>query len=98
MNFWCAALQLPKRVDKDDETIVADVGWNYPRLTSQQAPGATVGSTTVHLDVTADDREAEVKRLTELGAEPRRDVTDDGSWTWTVMADPDGNEFCVTDP
>ncbi len=58
----------------------------------------TGDSTAVHLDVTADDREAEVKRLRALGAEPRRDFTDDGSWTWTVMADPDGNEFCVTDP
>ena len=31
-----------------------------------------------------------------LGLHERRE--DEDGWTWTVMADPDGNEFCVTDP
>ena len=44
----------------------------------------------VHLDLGADDREAEVQRLLALGA---RRVADHGSWT--VMQDPEGNEFCV---
>ena len=50
-----------------------------------------------HLDLTADDRLAEVTRLRDIGAQEHQSITVDG-WTWTVMSDPDGNEFCVTDP
>ena len=44
----------------------------------------------VHMDVRAEDREAEVARLTALGATVR-DIHAD----FTVMLDPEGNEFCV---
>ena len=40
------------------------------------------------------DPEAEVARLVELGATRVRD-TDEFGYRWTVMADPEGNEFCV---
>ncbi len=50
----------------------------------------------LHLDLTADDRLMEVERLRDLGAREQRSVTVEGNWT--VMADPDGNDFCVTDP
>ena len=39
--------------------------------------------------------EAEVQRLVELGA-TRVEISDEPSGTWTVMADPERNEFCVT--
>ena len=52
----------------------------------------------LHLDLTADDRRAEVQRLVSLGAHEEREVSMDDGWTWTVMRDPDGNEFCITDP
>jgi predicted enzyme related to lactoylglutathione lyase len=51
----------------------------------------------VHLDVaplTADGRDAEVKRLLEAGAGPA-DVGQGAKVTWVVLADPEGNEFCV---
>lgn len=47
----------------------------------------------VHLDNT-DDREAEVARLISLGAAHIHDKTEWGM-TWTTLADPEGNEFCV---
>jgi Glyoxalase-like domain len=37
-------------------------------------------------------------RLRDLGAREERTVTVADEWAWTVMTDPDGNEFCVTDP
>jgi Glyoxalase-like domain len=51
----------------------------------------------LHLDLaphTSDDREAEIARLIELGA-TRADVGQTDDVSWTVLADPDGNEFCV---
>ncbi len=50
----------------------------------------------LHLDFRPDDREAEVSRLEALGA-TRIDIGQ-GEQTWVVMADPEGNEFCVLRP
>ncbi|MDQ3106493.1 MAG: VOC family protein [Actinomycetota bacterium] len=97
-DFWAAALELPERSDKENETIAADAGWNYPRLTFQKVPELPAQPQRLHLDLTADDRLAEVRRLCDLGAREHGSVTVEGDWTWTVMTDPDGNEFCVTDP
>ena len=53
----------------------------------------------VHLDVTtsAGDRDQEIERLLALGAR-RVDVGQTGTESWTVLADPEGNEFCVVRP
>lgn len=97
-DFWSAALGFAERRDDADETIVAGTDWPYPRLTFQRVDAVDDRSTRVHLDLTADDREVEIDRLRTLGAQERRSVALDDGWTWTVMTDPDGNEFCVTDP
>jgi predicted enzyme related to lactoylglutathione lyase len=97
-DFWAAALGFTERRDDDTETIVADADWAHPRLTFQKVDDADGRATRVHLDLTADDREAEVARLCSLGATRRRDVSMPDGWTWTVVTDPDGNELCITDP
>jgi predicted enzyme related to lactoylglutathione lyase len=53
----------------------------------------------VHLDLTtsAEDRDAEIERLIALGAR-RVDVGQSGEESWDVLADPEGNEFCVVRP
>ena len=98
--FWAAALGFTVQRVEDDEVLVADADWSLPRFTFQRVPvaegrGPRAGA--VHVDITADDRAAEVARLVELGAE---EVTTHGGgdFRWTVLRDPDGNEFCVTDP
>jgi hypothetical protein len=68
------------------------------RLTFQKIQESSSRPSKLHLDLTADDRRAEVRRLRNLGASELREVNVEDDWTWTVMADPDGNEFCVTDP
>ncbi|MFI5660853.1 VOC family protein [Streptomyces sp. NPDC051684] len=45
----------------------------------------------------AGDRDAEIDRLIGLGARPV-DVGQRGDESWTVLADPEGNEFCVVRP
>ena len=53
----------------------------------------------VHLDLTtgADDQDAEIERLLRLGAR-RVNIGQTGEESWTVLADPEGNEFCVVRP
>jgi predicted enzyme related to lactoylglutathione lyase len=53
----------------------------------------------VHLDLTtsAADRDQEIDRLLALGAR-RVDIGQTGDESWTVLADPEGNEFCVVRP
>lgn len=60
----------------------------------QQVPEPKVGKNRLHLDYETPDRTAEVARLVNLGA---REIAEHslGDARWTVMADPDGNEFCV---
>ena len=51
----------------------------------------------LHIDLaphTSDDRDAEIARLIERGA-TLVDVGQDDDVTWTVLGDPEGNEFCV---
>lgn len=49
----------------------------------------------VHLDLEVDDIDSAVRRLGELGAEPLGDTVDEGTGWLRVMADPEGNEFCL---
>ena len=53
----------------------------------------------VHLDLTSSpaDRDEEIDRLLALGAH-RVDIGQTGAESWTVLADPEGNEFCVVRP
>lgn len=69
-----------------------------PHLGFQRVDDPTPGKNRVHLDFTAPDVDAEVERLVALGATEtaRHDVGD--GFRWVVLADPDGNAFCVAAP
>jgi len=94
--FWEAALGWTRSADSDDDEIVLEApqGTTAPELLFLRVPEDKVVKNRLHLDLRpSDDQEAEVARLVALGARPvdigQRDVP------WVVMADPDGNEFCV---
>jgi hypothetical protein len=93
-TFWAATLGYQYRGHDGRWAEVVHPLGVPPSLHFQKVPEPKVVKNRVHLDVQADDREAEVRRLTELGARALRTVEEDGD-TWTVMADPEGNEFCV---
>jgi hypothetical protein len=91
--------------DEDDETVTigsptAPPGQNHvgpvpPTLTFARVPEEKTVKNRLHLDVNPTDREQtdEVRRLIDLGARPA-DVGQ-GDVSWVVLADPEGNEFCV---
>lgn len=66
------------------------------RLLFQRVPEPKTVKNRLHLDLHAgpERRDAEVARLEELGAKVLRKVAEPGG-TWTVLSDPEGNEFCV---
>ena len=65
-----------------------------PRFLFQRREKSRPESYPIHLDFTADDRESEVARLTNAGADAVETKTAAGR-AWTIMRDPEGNPFCV---
>jgi predicted enzyme related to lactoylglutathione lyase len=68
-----------------------------PDLLFLRVPEEKAGKNRLHLDLRPEDQATEVTRLEGLGAR-RADVGQGPDVSWVVMADPDGNEFCVLQP
>jgi catechol 2,3-dioxygenase-like lactoylglutathione lyase family enzyme len=99
-EFWCAVLGY-EVVDRENEDV--EIGppgqpekGPLPTLLFQRVPDPTPGKNRLHLDLNATDRDqaAELQRLLDLGARPA-DVGQTGEETWRVLADPEGNVFCL---
>jgi hypothetical protein len=73
-----------------DPTVMVD--GPGPSLCFQNVEGRRYDNNRVHFDVDAVDRAAEVERLKQLGATLDRVLP-----TYTVMKDPEGNQFCLVD-
>ena len=61
-----------------------------------RVPEAKAAKNRLHFDLVPDDQEREIERLEALGA-TRPDIGQSGNESWVVLADPEGNEFCVLD-
>ncbi len=97
--FWSEALGWPLVWDQDGETAIRSPDGSGPKITWSPSPPAKIAKNRLHLDIAppADrDQRAEVERLVSLGA-TRIDIGQ-GNVDWVVMADPEGNEFCVLTP
>ena len=97
--FWSEALGWPLVWDQDEETAIQSprggtkITWGGPPVAKK------TGKNRLHFDIAppaGGDQQAEVDRLISLGA-TRIDIGQ-GDVSWVVMADPDGNEFCVLTP
>ena len=92
--FWCEALGYKiDSAEEDGVSIVSGDGsaWGIDFLV---VPDDKVVKNRLHLDLRPDNQEAEVQRLLDLGA-TRVDVGQGDDVSWVVLADPEGNEFCV---
>jgi predicted enzyme related to lactoylglutathione lyase len=74
--------------------VTRETPTSRPRLLFQRREKSRPESYPIHLDFRADDREAELERLQQLGATVEETRSDDER-TWTVMRDPESNPFCV---
>jgi len=93
-RFWAAVLDYQIVYEAPDEVVIAKDEHTYPGLIFVPVPEAKTAKNRLHIDLNPDDRDAEVERITALGA-TRADVGQGEDVTWVVLADPEGNEFCV---
>ena len=98
-RFWCEVLDY-RELSREDGAIEigpeAGFGGPAPTLVFGPVDHPTPGKLRLHIDVSPTDRdqEAELQRLLDLGA-VRADVGQTGEENWHVLADPEGNEFCL---
>ncbi|MBI0294255.1 VOC family protein [Streptomyces sp. PRKS01-29] len=99
--FWSEVLGYVELGREDDGSIEIGppgVGFGGPRPTLVLSPSSDPRPERLrlHIDVNATDRDqdAELERLLALGAKPA-DVGQTGTENWHVLADPEGNEFCL---
>lgn len=93
-RFWSGALGGVVRDSGNGYLAVEQVPGLAGRLLFQPVPDERVGKNRIHLDLTTDDPDAELSRLVSLGATVV-DERSDSRFHWWVMADPEGNLFCV---
>jgi len=98
--FWAAVLDY-RVVGREDDGAVeigpeAGFGGAAPTLIFVPVGDPTPGRRRLHIDVSPTDRDqaAELQRLLDLGATPA-DVGQPADVSWHVLADPEGNEFCL---
>jgi predicted enzyme related to lactoylglutathione lyase len=92
-RWWAEALGYRVVRETPDEVEVRRTPDTLPGLLFVPVPDAKTVKNRLHIDLRPDDQEAEVERLVDMGARSvdigQHDVG------WVVLADPEGNEFCV---
>jgi predicted enzyme related to lactoylglutathione lyase len=100
-RFWAGALGYVSEGGADGARYrsLLPVGGLGIEVLLQLTSDAKHGKNRVHPDLRTRDLDAEVGRLTALGATvlTSSPVAEHG-WAWHILADPDGNEFCVLQP
>ena len=103
-RFWATALGWVIADEDEDEVDVWPEGYSYPDpaavpLVFVPVPEPKTGKNRVHLDLASNSlphQASLVARLRDLGASPV-DIGQ-GEVPWVILADPEGNEFCVLEP
>lgn len=101
-TFWESAIGWRRTYDSDDEVVLEPPAGSpedgvVPDLLFLRVPEEKSGKNRLHLDLRPVDQDLEAARLEGLGAR-RTEVGQGTDVSWIVMADPDGNEFCLLKP
>jgi catechol 2,3-dioxygenase-like lactoylglutathione lyase family enzyme len=101
-SFWQEALGWRRTWEEEGEVCLEPPAGSpedglVPDLLFLRVPEHKLAKNRLHLDLRPKDQAAEVARLERLGAR-RVDVGQGAENSWVVLADPDGNEFCVLRP
>jgi glyoxalase superfamily protein len=96
-RWWCRVLDYVVVGREDDGSVeIGPADGALPTIVFGRADTPKREKLRLHIDVNPTDRDqdAELRRLLDLGAEPA-DVGQTGQESWHVLADPEGNEFCL---
>ena len=92
--FWCGLLGVAVRGEFGQYLGLHPHEPGHPRLVFQQVEELAEGRSRAHLDLESHDVAADTAKAVRLGATLVQEVTDFGV-TWAVLADPEGNPFCI---
>lgn len=95
--FWSEALGLEEKARYPDYVWLGRMGDGGPSLALQRVPEPRTGKNRIHFDLVSDDPAVFVESVIALGGSKVEDRKS-GDFGWTVLADPEGNVFCVTAP
>ena len=98
-DFWARVLRWKVLSVREREVVIGPEDTAPVGMCFMSVDEAKAGKNRLHLDLTtaAEDRDAEIERILALGAQ-RVDIGQTGEESWVVLADPEGNEFCVVRP
>jgi len=92
-RWWAEALDYRIVHEAPEEVEIRRAPDEMPGLLFTPVPDAKTVKNRLHIDLRPEDQEAEVERLVDMGARPVDIGQSDVGWV--VLADPEGNEFCV---
>jgi hypothetical protein len=95
-EFWCAVLGWVVLEEDEGGVSIGPAEGSWPTIDVCRVPEGKTVKNRLHFDLRADGvgRPAELQRLLDLGAKPV-DVGQEPDVSWVVLADPEGNEFCL---
>jgi len=95
-EFWCAVLGWGVLEEDEEGISIGPSDGAWPTIDVFRVPERKAVKNRLHLDLRADGTSTaeEIERLQGLGAR-RVDVGQGPDVSWTVLADPEGNEFCL---
>ena len=94
-KFWSAIVGVEVEHRYPAYIFTTTLPGNHIRLAFQQVPEDKVVKNRLHLDLAHPDPEAFIAKVVSLGGSRIEDHKTD-EFGWTVLADPEGNEFCIT--
>jgi catechol 2,3-dioxygenase-like lactoylglutathione lyase family enzyme len=92
-QWWSKVLGWTQDVDDDGDVVLHAPAGAGPNWLFVGVPDDKVVKNRIHFDFVPEDQQAEVDRLIGLGA--RHVDIGQGEQDWVVLADPEGNEFCI---
>ena len=95
VSFWTQLLDLTVVHQEGNYAYLSPLSDGGPHLAFQQVPEPRAAKNRLHMDIGVSDRDAFEGRAAALGGVVLHDNQEGSFPAWTVMADAEGNEFCV---
>ena len=94
--FWCALLGVRERGWFGDDYLMLTTDGGAPPVAFQRVPEAKSVKNRLHVDLAVEDLDGAFAQIVALGGSAVSDILEmPGGYRWRVMADPEGNEFCI---
>jgi len=99
-RFWAEAIGYRQSGSADPYLVLVPRHGDGPELALQRVPEPKTAKNRMHLDIRTSELHSTIERLAALGARRLQPgISEENGFRWVVMADPEGNEFCVcTEP